>query len=121
MKDNEIMLNQWLIEDKECLSLYISLIDNLIQFYAADFKLLEKQGLRKITNKFNWNDIIRQNNNSNNFHEGSRESKRNNNNTLGDKSQINFYIYSIWILFLIIHNGWGVTYIYFDLLIKIFY
>ena len=99
MKESELMINQWLIEDKECLSLYISLIDNLIQFYAADFKLLEKQGLRKITNKFNWNDIIRKSNNSNNYsnyQEGSRESKRNNNiinnnntNTFGDKSQNN--------------------------------
>ena len=92
------MINQWLIEDKECLSLYISLIDNLNQFYAADFKLQEKQGLRKIINKFNWNDIIRKNSNNNNsninnysfrnFHEGSRESKRNN-NTSADKSQNN--------------------------------
>jgi hypothetical protein len=37
MKDNESMINQWLNEDKECLSLYISIIDNLNQFYACKF------------------------------------------------------------------------------------
>ena len=59
MQDNESMINLWLKEDKECLSLYISIIDNLNQFYAADFKLHEKQGIRKITNEFHWTDIIK--------------------------------------------------------------
>ena len=96
MQDNESMINLWLKEDKECLSLYISIIDNLNQFYAADFKLHEKQGIRKITNEFHWTDIIKKKNNNNNsiscqnYNESSRELKRKINNcTSDDKSQIN--------------------------------
>ena len=65
MKDNEINLNFWEDQDKKFLSLYISLIDDIYKFYAADFKLQEKQGLIKIINKFDWNDIIKKSNNNN--------------------------------------------------------
>jgi hypothetical protein len=97
MKDNESIINLWLNEDKECLSLYISIIDNINQFYACKFKLHEKQGIRKIINKFHWTDIIKNNNNSiicQNYYEGSKESKRKINNFLSDyKSQINLNIW----------------------------
>ena len=103
MENNELMINQWLNEDKEQLSIYISLIDNLTKFYAADFKLKEKEGLINIFNTFNWNEIIKKNNNNENknnnkrdnysYHNSnnndeSRESKKNN-NTVSDKSPIN--------------------------------
>ena len=103
MENNELMINQWLNEDKEQLSIYISLIDNLTKFYAADFKLKEKEGLINIFNTFNWNEIIKKNNNNeyknnnkrdnysyhnSNNNDESRESKKNN-NTVSDKSPIN--------------------------------
>jgi hypothetical protein len=59
----------------------------------VNFKLHEKQGIKKIINKFHWTNIIKNNNNSiicQNYYEGSRESKRKINNCASDdKSQIN--------------------------------
>ena len=101
MQNNELMLNQWLNEDKEYLSKNYSLIKQLDKFYAADFKLQEKEGMINISNKFNWVDIIKKNTNNekkenfsnrnsyyNNNNEESKESKKNN-NTNSDKSLVN--------------------------------
>ena len=101
MQNNELMVNQWFNEDKEFLSKNYSLIDHLDKFYAADFKLQEKEGMITILNKFNWIDIIQKNNNYekrenysnrnsnyNNNNEESKESKKNN-NTNSDKTPVN--------------------------------
>ena len=103
MQNNELMVNQWFNEDKEHISKNYSLIDNLDKFYAADFKLQEKEGMITISNNFNWVDIIKKNSNSHNnekkenysnsnrnYHNNNEESKESKkNNTNSDKSLAN--------------------------------
>ena len=101
MQNHELMINQWFKEDKKYLSKNISLIDNLEDFYAADFNLQEKDGIITISNNFDWKEIINKKNdkiykkdnysisNSINNKEESKESKKYNKKTNNDKSQIN--------------------------------
>ena len=101
MQNNEYMINQWFNEDKKHLSKNISLIENLDEFYAADFNLQEKEGIITISNDFDWKEIINKKNekiykkdnysisNSINNKEESKESKKYNKRTINDKSQLN--------------------------------
>lgn len=103
MQNNEIMVNLWLNEDKKYLSNSISIIDNLDQFLAADFKLEEKNGILTISNDLNWCNIINNRRNSenrkinnssiyeNNYNnkEESNENNKVNNNAINNKYSSN--------------------------------
>ena len=103
MQNNELMINQWFNEDKELLSKNISLIDNLEEFYSADFNLKEKGGIITILNDFDWKEIIHKKNNdkiykrdnyssihnSINNKEESKESKKYNKNSISDNTPVN--------------------------------
>ena len=102
VQNSELLANQWLIEDKEYLSLNISLIENLEKFVAADFKLQEKDGIIAIINNFNWTEILKSKNNNENiykkdnysnhnsiYNDESKESKKINNNSNNDKTPSN--------------------------------
>ena len=66
MKNNKIIVNQWIDEDKEYITNSISIIDNLDKFISSDFKLQEKEGIKTITNDFYWKNIINKSNNNEN-------------------------------------------------------
>ena len=86
MQNHEIMINQWLDEDKEHLTKSISLIDDLGDFYESDFILEEKDGIINISNIFKWKEIIKNNNSNSNNRENKKINKKdnynNNNNSI---------------------------------------
>lgn len=91
MQNHEIMINQWLDEDKEHLTKSISLIDDLGDFYESDFILEEKDGIINISNIFKWKEIIK--NNNSNSNSNNQENKII--NKKGKYSKHNSRIYNI--------------------------
>ena len=58
VENNKYMIKHWLNQDKENLSLNISLLDNLNQFYASNFKIKENDGILSMKNNYNWEEIV---------------------------------------------------------------
>ena len=65
MKVNQEIFDKWLIEDKEYLSLNLSIIENLSKFSAADFEFEEIESIKNLPKELGFNKI--ENNNSQNI------------------------------------------------------
>ena len=79
MKVNQEIFDKWLIEDKEYLSLNLSIIENLSKFSAADFEFEELENIKNLPKELDFNKI--ENNNSQNIKtdEENKENKENKN------------------------------------------